>query len=54
MFSKEKQDLVLIDFGLSRIVKEKIGKKSKILPVGSVSYCSAEMKKALSLAKKDE
>lgn len=44
-FSRLLNKHVFIDFGLSKIIKENIGKKSKTKFAGTLSYCSDEMKK---------
>jgi serine/threonine protein kinase len=45
MFSPSRKELVFIDFGLSAILKEGIGTKTKTTFVGTINYCSPEMKK---------
>jgi serine/threonine protein kinase len=45
MYSDSREDLVFIDFGLSKAVKESVGFKSLTNFRGSVSYCSPEMLK---------
>ena len=43
MYSQLTEDLVFIDFGFSKLIKEKIGFKTKCSFAGSFSYCGPEM-----------
>ena len=43
---------IFIDFGLSKIINEKPGEKTRTGFEGTLSYCSAEMKKCYFLSMK--
>ena len=45
LYSKKMEKIVWIDFGFSKIVKEKVGFKSLTSFAGSIGYCSLEMRK---------
>ena len=47
MFSPTYRSLVFIDFGLSNIVREPIGFKSKTRYKGTLNFSSEEMKKTI-------
>lgn len=40
MYSTQKEELVFIDFGFSRVLKEEIGEKSLTTFSGSAFFCS--------------
>ena len=43
MYSQATEDFVFIDFGFSRLIKERNGFKTKCSFAGSFSYCGPEM-----------
>ena len=43
MFSEKSNSYLFIDFGLSKIIEEKIGYKTMSNFVGSTSFCSPDM-----------
>ena len=47
MYSRALNSLVFIDFGFSKVIKDKLGFKSKTLFYGSVIYCASDMLKIL-------
>lgn len=52
-FSTLKKDYVFIDYGLSKIIKEDIGRKSLTHFYGTASHCSEEMGMLISHFKED-
>lgn len=46
-YSKKKKEFVFIDFGLSNLIPQKIGRKSYTMYLGTANYCSAEMSKII-------
>ena len=51
-WSNETKKMILLDFGLSKIIKEKIGQKTYTKFVGSFQQASSEMQKTYFLKKK--
>lgn len=43
MFSRERDTCVMIDFGLSESLMERVGFKTKSRFFGSINYCSKDM-----------
>lgn len=46
-YSKKKKEFVFIDFGLSTILPERLGRKSYTMYQGTANYCSPEMAKLI-------
>ena len=44
MFSPSKKKMVFVDFGLSQIIQEELGKQTITSYVGSINFCCLEMK----------
>ena len=49
-FSNLRKKHVFLDFGLSRLIKEKPGFKTKTNFRGTINYCSDEMKKCFMIS----
>ena len=40
LYSKERKELIFIDFGFSKFIEERIGYKTKMTYIGTLTYCS--------------